>query len=85
MRNEGELFGDLLLQNALSKMIAMLRDKRGRFLFGHVGKEFERVFNIGVVDVDPILVELVRAGFIRVEPECAGRGFAHLLPVALEE
>ena len=39
--------------------------------------------HVGIADVSPILIELIRRGFLRIEPDGALLGFAHLFAFAV--
>ncbi|KUX79238.1 hypothetical protein AWF91_22830 [Escherichia coli] len=39
------------------------------------GEELQEAVNVGIRSVDPELVEFVRAGFLRIQPDCAAFSF----------
>ncbi|CAH0287484.1 hypothetical protein SRABI106_03431 [Rahnella aquatilis] len=41
----------------------------------HEGEEFQEAVNVSIRRVDPELVEFVRAGFLRIQPDCATFSF----------
>ena len=54
-------------------------------LHGQEGQQREALLHVSIVDVAPILIELVRRRLVRIEPERAARRLAHLLAIALRE
>jgi hypothetical protein len=58
----------------------MLRHRRRDLIEAEEGEELEVALHVAVVGVDPELVELVRAGALRVEPHVAALALAELGP-----
>ena len=54
-------------------------------LNGQEGEHPQAFEHIGVTHVAPVLVEVVRAGFVGVQPYGTGLGLAHLLALGVEQ
>ena len=53
------------------------------FIHRKIGEQGETDLDIGIVDIAPVLVEVIGRGFLGIEPECAARCLAHLRAIAL--
>ena len=49
------------------------------------GQEGQALFDILIIHIAPVLIEMIGRRFLRIEPEGAGFGFAHLAPVMGQE
>jgi len=54
-------------------------------LKGQEGKHLEALDNVSVINVSPVLVEIVGAGLVGIKPNSAGSGLTHLLALRVEE
>ena len=81
--DQSSQFGrERFLADALARVRFMVGDRLVDLFFVQVGEETETFSYAVIIEVDPVLVELVRASFFRVEPNCAGLGLAHFCTVA---
>ena len=53
------------------------------FVHGQEGKQAQALLYIGVVDVSPVLVEIVGGEFLRIQPYGAAYGLTHFLALAV--
>ncbi|MNP23755.1 hypothetical protein D3C76_1164750 [compost metagenome] len=75
MHQAGDLIGQHILR-ARGFAAVFVFFFQGIDLFNvHKGEEFQEAINVRIGGVDPELVEFVRAGFLRIEPDCATFGF----------
>src|SRR5262245_15413375 len=78
---------DLLGQSSLAVARAGIRRpscvERFNLLVRKLGEEPEALARVGILDVDPVLIELIRASPRGREPDGATFGLAHLAAVAL--
>ena len=49
------------------------------------GQHTDALKDVGVPDVSPVLVELVRSRLLRIEPDCPARRLAHLLALGVQK
>ena len=64
-----------------SVLILQLLDLRSR----QIGEVSQTLADVGVLRIVPILIELIRAGFLGREPEGPGLGLAHFRAVGLRQ
>ena len=49
------------------------------------GQEPDAAKHIGVCDISPVLIEVIRTGLFRIKPDRAAHGLAHLLALGVEQ
>ena len=49
------------------------------------GQHTDALEHVCIIDIAPVLIEIVRRSLIRIEPNCAGSGLAHLLALGVEQ
>ena len=80
-----DFFGKTLLQYSTARILLMFFDQGIDSLFLQRGEDLDVLLGILVTDVEPELVELVRRGAFRVEPDVAALRLAGLRAVSLGE
>ena len=49
------------------------------------GQHTDALEHVRIVHIAPVLVKIVRRSLVRIEPNCAGSGLAHLLSLRIEQ
>ena len=49
------------------------------------GEELHALDDIGIADIPPVLIEVIRGGLVRIEPDCPLRRLAHLLAFRIRQ
>ncbi|MNV72818.1 hypothetical protein D3C71_1659330 [compost metagenome] len=76
MHHAGHFFCQHILGTRCLAAVLVFFFQRVDFGQIHKGEELQEAVHVGVGGVDPELVELVRAGFFRCQPDCATFGLA---------
>ena len=75
--------GDLVGENLLGfvDLAVLERTQTTNLVHRQEGQQTEALFDVLIVNIAPVLVEVVRAGLRRIEPKCALLGLAHFTTV----
>ena len=76
-------FSDLVGQNLLS-FIDFLSLKLSHlidFLHRQKGQELEAFNNVSIINISPVLIEIVGAGLFRIQPDCSSLRLTHFFTV----
>ena len=85
MHHDGELLGESLLHRSLAGIFGMLASERFDLLLREEGEDLEIFLSIGIRDIEPELIELIRRCTLRVEPYVATLGLAELATIRLSD
>ena len=83
MHQHGDFLSKTLLQHAHAGVFLVFLNKGVYGLFIQRGEDLDVFLGVLVADIEPELVELVRRGALRVEPDVAALCLAELLAICL--
>ena len=83
MDHGGQFIGKHFLDGIqlLTFLLLILRDLVQR----NEGEQLQAFDHVGIADISPVLVELIRARLVRIQPHRALRGLAHLVALGVRE